>query len=156
MTIMDFYLNDLEGFTMRPPTTEEGHTKRCMASAMISAVQNARDSEYFTDHEFALWAQRGGALDDAVMYLRDDITDCQCPPRYEEDSHYFVIRTYYKSTNKWETDLVFRNLTDCVRIASDAMEYDHADAATIGYHYDDSRAVPYVWMSLGCGELMTA
>ncbi len=34
-------------------TPEQGHTKRCMANAMISAIENARDAEGFSDFDFA-------------------------------------------------------------------------------------------------------
>lgn len=146
MTIMDFYLNDLEGFTMRPPSIEEGHTKACLASSMISAVQNARDAEDFTDHEFALWAQRGGPIDDAHMYLRDGLSDCQCPPRYEEDCQYFEIITH-DAERGWKRDLMWITLSDAVRVIEDMMEYEEVDAAVVAYHWDDSRAKPYVWMS---------
>jgi hypothetical protein len=60
-------------------TPEQGHTKRCLAAAMICAVENARD-DGITDLEFRLWAQENRALTWADLYLDEGTATCTCPP----------------------------------------------------------------------------
>lgn len=57
---------------------EHLHTKKCLGSAMISAIENARDLEHFTDHDFALYVQDGGPLAEAHGYLADGTATCLC------------------------------------------------------------------------------
>jgi hypothetical protein len=68
--------------TDAPKPPEWLHSKKCLAEAMISAVQNARDAEDFSALEFTLWAQDGGALADAHEYLNSGLQTCICPPDY--------------------------------------------------------------------------
>ncbi len=59
-------------------TPEQGHTKRCMANAMISAIENARDAEGFSDFDFAIWSQDNRAMWDARENLADGTSVCTC------------------------------------------------------------------------------
>lgn len=69
-------------------TPEQGHSVRCLAQAMISAIENARDArselfggdEYTQEVEFRLWAQDNIALQWADEYLKDGTADCLCDP----------------------------------------------------------------------------
>ena len=86
----------LQRTTTRTP--EQGHTARCLAAAMIAAVENWRD--YVTQEAapplfgrrhgaladpedtvvpFRLWAQDNGALTEAESYLADGTMTCTCP-----------------------------------------------------------------------------
>jgi hypothetical protein len=69
------------------------HTKRCLARAVISAVENFRDNEDFTDGDFQDFVTRGSdvTLDPtryaqetpygwAVGYLSDGTATCRCMP----------------------------------------------------------------------------
>ena len=60
-------------------TAEQGHTKKCLASAMISAVQNLRDDEGETDFDFRIAAQDNYFLTLADDYLETRIQSCICP-----------------------------------------------------------------------------
>lgn len=60
-----------------PRTPEQGHTKKCLASAMISYVQNLRDDENLTDIGFQLTAQ-DGVVHPAYDYLADGLQGCIC------------------------------------------------------------------------------
>lgn len=61
-----------------------GHTRKCLARAIICAVENARDIEGGSaeqadlDHSFRLTAQ-AGFLATADDYLREGSLDCSCP-----------------------------------------------------------------------------
>jgi len=57
---------------------EHMHSKRCLASALISAVENLRDAERMTDHQFRMNAQEGSFLAMADDYLADGLSDCLC------------------------------------------------------------------------------
>lgn len=48
-------------------TAEQGHTKRCLANAMISAIQNLRDDEEESDFDFRIAMQ-----DNYSLVLADD------------------------------------------------------------------------------------
>ncbi len=58
-------------------TPEEGHTKRCLARALICAIENARDYELMTDIGFRIAAQGDSFLQDALSYY-DGLIDCIC------------------------------------------------------------------------------
>lgn len=64
------------------PPIEWDHDKSCYAEAVISAVQNLRDCEDFSRHDFALAVQGGGYEFDisrvAHGYLNDGLQDCRC------------------------------------------------------------------------------
>lgn len=66
--------------TAAPRPAEHLHSKRCLASAIISAVENIRDMENFSDHEFRLAAQDNDFLASADQYLQEGIATCTCPP----------------------------------------------------------------------------
>ncbi|SRR6266704_643840 len=72
-------------------TPEEGHTKACLARAMVSAVQNMRDADYLTDHDFRIAAQNNDALVWADSYLADGLCDCVCPPLPKRTAQLVVI-----------------------------------------------------------------
>ena len=64
------------------------HSKYCLARAMISAIENARDIAGFSDYDFRLEAQ------DNFLHVADDYLDtgtviCICPesrlPKLTED-----------------------------------------------------------------------
>jgi hypothetical protein len=65
-------------FTQLIRRPEHMHTKRCLANAIINAVQNYRDNEDVTDHDFALGMQDGLALQHAHEYLQTGTVDCSC------------------------------------------------------------------------------
>lgn len=73
-----------KGNTMNltPPnrTPEQGHTKACLASAMISAIQNMRDAEGFSDFDFRIAVQDNMPLQEADEYLATGLQTCTCPP----------------------------------------------------------------------------
>jgi hypothetical protein len=60
-------------------TPEQGHEKECLAKAIICAVENVRDYEDETAHDFRLSAQDNYFLTLADEYLREGITECICP-----------------------------------------------------------------------------
>jgi len=72
---------------IKPMPAEWLHEKRCLAEAMISAIQNARDTEdeFFTAHDFRTWAQENAVLQQADEYLNTGLQDCRC-----DKSHVFV------------------------------------------------------------------
>jgi len=59
-------------------TPEQGHTKECLAKAMIVAIENLRD-DAVSDVEFRVGLQEGLPLDWADQYLREGVTVCLCP-----------------------------------------------------------------------------
>lgn len=61
-------------------TPEEGHTKQCLAAAMIAVIQDARDDEHTGDVGFRLLAQSNAPLYMADKYLADGTATCTCPP----------------------------------------------------------------------------
>lgn len=71
-------------------TPEQGHTRKCLASAMICAIENQRDVdcergegpvfEAGLDHEFRLSMQKNDALNLADYYLNEGMVSCKCPP----------------------------------------------------------------------------
>lgn len=68
-------------FTLTYPVArpvEHLHEKVCLGQAMISAIENFRDDEHMTDHEFTLYAQDGMVLQTARKYLHDDLQNCIC------------------------------------------------------------------------------
>ena len=60
------------------------HSKRCLAEAIISAVQNIRDNRQIDDLAFRLAAQRNEFLPEADGYLNDGLQTCTCGA-FEED-----------------------------------------------------------------------
>jgi hypothetical protein len=50
-------------------SNEHLHTKACQANAMITAIENLRDQEGITDHDFRLELQANGPLTGADTYL---------------------------------------------------------------------------------------
>lgn len=72
---------------MATRTVEMGHTTRCLAAAMIAAIENQRDAVLedgggsTADFHFRCWVQDNGPLDWADLYLREGTMTCTCPPR---------------------------------------------------------------------------
>lgn len=60
------------------------HSKECISSAIISAVQNNRDADYSAT-EFHVYAQSGGIVSEAYGYLSDGIQSCICPDPWPID-----------------------------------------------------------------------
>ena len=54
------------------------HTKVCLASAVISAIQNLRDEEGMSDFEFRIAMQNNVPLARADGYLTDGLSNCNC------------------------------------------------------------------------------
>lgn len=78
-------------------TPEQGHTKRCLASAIICAVENIRDQEGLTDTEFRIAAQDNDFLREADGYLADGIATCLCPPWEQSLSEHALMEQYVLS-----------------------------------------------------------
>lgn len=151
-SIMDHYLYDLEGFSLRGPSTEEGHTKRCLAEALICAVENVRDSDDFTDTQFVGWAQLNGPLLDGRLYLDDGLVECKCPPVVEEDMHYFQI-TSYKSGHR-DSSVRWGRLTDLAAHLASELDYGLYDTAAISYVYETDQPAPFVWMASNYAKVL--
>ena len=122
ITLFEEYLqNDTDVYTSRP-TVEEGHSRPCLASAMIAAVENYRDAEGITDHDFRLWAQDNGVLETADGYLSDELSDCKCPPRKRIYKHYFTLRLHYGDGHT-EKEIHFCDINDAVLEVTDVAAY---------------------------------
>jgi exo-beta-1,3-glucanase (GH17 family) len=59
-------------------TVEAGHRKHCVASAMISYIENWRDAADITAFDFAVTMQENGAWNGATEYLADGTASCIC------------------------------------------------------------------------------
>lgn len=57
---------------------DELHSRRCLAEAIISAVQNLRDEAGQDDHGFRIEMQNNGALPLADLYLNTALQTCTC------------------------------------------------------------------------------
>lgn len=62
----------------QPMPAEYLHSKRCQASALISAVENLRDMEGTSPIDLRLALQDGTPLAWADSYLADGTADCLC------------------------------------------------------------------------------
>ena len=54
------------------------HTKRCLAAAMICAIENERDYDLTRDLDFRIAMQDNHALTLADSYLLDGTKTCEC------------------------------------------------------------------------------
>ena len=54
------------------------HTKRCLAGAVIAAVENLRDQDGMTHFDFRIAVQDNAMLSEADGYLRDGLFTCIC------------------------------------------------------------------------------
>lgn len=54
------------------------HSKRCLAAAIIAAVENLRDVEGQEDHGFRMAMEDNMALAEADSYLNDGTMPCSC------------------------------------------------------------------------------
>jgi hypothetical protein len=70
----------------------ELHRKRCLAEAIISAVQNLRDNPQIDSHAFRIAAQNNEFLPEADDYLNTGLQTCTCGA-YEIDE----VVTLFKS-----------------------------------------------------------
>lgn len=59
-------------------TPEQGHTKRCLAKALIAAIENLRDDSG-SDVDFRIAVQDNVPLEWADSYLTEGVTECLCP-----------------------------------------------------------------------------
>lgn len=98
-----------KGSTEMARTKEQGHVAKCLAHAMICAIENMRDSiiddvsrqgygSEMTVHDFRVWAQDNGALEWAEQYLDDGTATCICPV-YDFPVSISDVET---ELNKWE------------------------------------------------------
>ena len=55
------------------------HSKRCMAAAIIAAVENIRDEEGTDEVDFRIAMLHGRAIEAADDYLATGLTECRCP-----------------------------------------------------------------------------
>lgn len=60
-------------------TPERGHTKQCLAKALITSIENWRDAWDINDHDFRISAQRNEWLAEADEWLETGMTVCICP-----------------------------------------------------------------------------
>lgn len=54
------------------------HSKRCLAAAIIAAVENLRDTEGMTDMDFRMEVQANRQVEWADSYLNDGTMTCSC------------------------------------------------------------------------------
>lgn len=54
------------------------HQKKCLAAAIIAAVENMRDNEEASDFDFRIVAQDNTFLTMADEYLDEGMMTCQC------------------------------------------------------------------------------
>lgn len=66
------------------------HAKRCLAEAIISAVQNARD-EHISDFDFFIRSQDEGFHRVALGYLEDGLQTCTCSHFEDEEKRAIVL-----------------------------------------------------------------
>jgi hypothetical protein len=90
-TALSHYLTEDDDTYFTRPSVEEGHTKACLASAIIAAVENWRDDEDVTDFGFALEAQ-SNFLHTATEYLDSELADCLCPRRRRVEKFTWTIQ----------------------------------------------------------------
>lgn len=147
-----FLTTDSDHYTDRP-TPEEGHTHQCLASAMISAIQNWRDSDGMTDHEFRLMAQDGDFLSTADEYLNSGLSDCLCPPKVREDRHYWTIYSFVAG-HTYRTEL-FCTLTEAIMEAEESRALNpEVESTAVGRDIYNSGAVSYFWISIDFGKTL--
>jgi hypothetical protein len=92
-------------------TPEQGHIAKCLAHAMICAIENMRDSliedmanqgygSEMTVYDFRVWASYkvNGPLEWAEQYLDDGTATCLCPV-YDFPVSVSDVET---ELNKWE------------------------------------------------------
>lgn len=75
------------------------HSKKCLAEAIISAVQNLRDNGQVDSLAFRLAAQANEFLPEADAYLNDGLQTCTCGA-YEED---IVVEMFKNSPDDAQT-----------------------------------------------------
>jgi hypothetical protein len=61
------------------------HERKCLAYAIICSVENNRDVEGISDHDFRLCAQDNLFLAEADEFLRTGALECQCEADWPED-----------------------------------------------------------------------
>lgn len=108
------------------------HTKRCLAQALISAIENARDREDFTAEEFDSWVRLGTEVDSngkpvqyssspyshAIEYLDSGLQDCRCWPErgaffpMPEGFDTVQAHRWYAKRNAAVADMVARGFTE--------------------------------------------
>jgi hypothetical protein len=159
MSLLEEHLTYGDDYFTRRPSIEEGHTKACLASSMIAAIENWRDAEGVTDHDFRLMAQDNTFLETADDYLNvSQLSDCKCPERRAEESHTWTVTCLYRGginprTERYST---FGTLTEAVLQVTDLLHDPHYSSACIGRSIYElggtSAAISWFWMSTGYGE----
>ena len=67
------------------------HTKKCLAAAMISYIQNIRDDENISDYDFRIVAQEN-VLFYADDYLNTELQTCICKTDFEKEVSIVVAK----------------------------------------------------------------
>lgn len=147
-----------DGFYLDRPSIEDGHTKACLANAMMSAIQNLRDDEGITDYDFASWAQRGGVAGTAYDYLNEScLSDCTCPKRVIEEPHYWEVHYKSATTGNVLVDLHWGKLTDMCMSAADLIDLAVAEWAYVAFaDFGDGNAKPAMWVSMSYRSVSAA
>jgi hypothetical protein len=71
-------------------TPEQGHEPKCLAQAMITAIENIRDLEGVGLVEFRQMVQTPGyVLSTADAYLEGGDVECICPPPEDDGKDSF-------------------------------------------------------------------
>lgn len=108
----------MKGRTMTDPN--KAHEKACLASAMISAIQNLRDTEGIGDVAFRIEIQENTPLVWADSYLASGTATCTCAPSWSEKFNEYM-------------DAVDAYLMDTIGMDSESMDdYDYAAAMDDG------------------------
>lgn len=72
-------------FTVRLRPEGWLHERKCLAYAIICSVENNRDAEGTSDHDFRIDAQNNLFLAEADEFLRTGALECQCEADWPED-----------------------------------------------------------------------
>jgi hypothetical protein len=82
-------------------TLEQGHTKKCLAAAMICVIENMRDDQNYTDTGFAIDANANMIYHTAFEYLMDGTKNCTCPDGSPETQEQRFKRLEAESNAHW-------------------------------------------------------
>jgi hypothetical protein len=86
-------------FLDQPKPREYLHTKRCYARALICALENLRDNEGVSDHEFASTVQTPDSIRfEADMYLYTGTCSCtsDCDLKFARESFSLELRQLHE------------------------------------------------------------
>jgi hypothetical protein len=97
-------------------TPEQGHTKACLARALLCVIENRRDNTQMSDVEFVLSIQDSTTnetiLQEAFRYFDEHMLECTCPA-------YYTHKIAFSDGSEYET----RNESD-IRFYTNAMEQE--------------------------------